>query len=146
MGYPSLQSVLDAARNLTYNRQGNLLRTNGLWHVFIFLRHRRLNNILDSQTFNESYDLAEACFDINGIKLPVTSESRQVYYEPGAIGGKAPINFFRHREGPRQTYLNRLYTGLTGEGQKQPRLFSASQKSLPTIISLASDWIRTLRV
>ncbi|MEO7509316.1 MAG: AAA family ATPase [Pyrinomonadaceae bacterium] len=110
----------------------------------MFLRHRRLNGMGASFEFN-SFDLTEACFDIAGIYLPVVSGSRNVYYEAGASQGNSPSQFFRHREGPRQTFLNRIYTGLTGSGPNQPDLFDASDSRLPTTISLKPDWISTLR-
>src|SRR5213083_3554116 len=122
MGYPSLPTVLEAVRRLTYKDSRELLRTNGLWHVLIFLRHRRLNGMKDHYTLSTSYDLAESCFDLNGIYLPITNTSRNVYYEPAATAGASPKNFFRNKEGPRQTYQNRIQTGLSGRGPRQAKL------------------------
>jgi hypothetical protein len=145
VGYPSLSIVIEAAQALTYANDGkSLLRTKGLWHVLIFLRHRRLNGLKDSYEFN-SYDLSEACFDVNGIYLPIEKNSRNAYYEPAATAGNTSSALFRHREGPRQTYLNRYYTGLTGSGPKQPRLFTASGSELPITLSLLPEWIDELR-
>jgi hypothetical protein len=89
--------------------------------------------------------LAQAAFDLNGVTLPITEESRNVYFEPGATQGNAIQKLFRHREGPRQTYLNRIYTGLVGSGPRQPKLFDASNNALPTTVNLVADWIEVLR-
>ncbi|MCG9889938.1 MAG: AAA family ATPase [Thermosynechococcaceae cyanobacterium MS004] len=144
MGYPSLEEILDSARHLTYKNDEELIRTNGFWHVLIFLRHCRLHGNLSASTFN-AFDLAEACFDLNGIELPVNRQSRNVYYEAGAAQGKNSAALFRHWQGPRQTYLNRIYTGLVGEGPRQPRLFNASSKTLPVTVSLVDNWVEVLR-
>lgn len=145
MGYASLSTIIEAARALTFADDGHtLLRTKGLWHVLIFLRHRRLHGLRDSYEFN-SYDLSEACFDINGVYLPIEKDSRNAYYEPAASQGNTTSSLFRHREGPRQTFLNRFYTGLTGAGPNQPRLFTASSRSLPVTIKLVPEWINELR-
>jgi hypothetical protein len=120
MSFPTLDTIIEAVKKLTFADDGvTLTRTQGLWHVLMFLRHRRTNNMLQTYTFSSSYDLAPACFDLNGIFLPVKSDSRTVYYEPGATQGRDPSRLFRHREGPRQTYLNRIQTGLSGGGPRQ---------------------------
>lgn len=89
--------------------------------------------------------MAQAAFDLNGVTLPITEESRDVYFEPGATQGNEVQKLFRHREGPRQTYLNRIYTGLVGSGPRQPKLFDASNNALPTTVNLVADWIAVLR-
>ena len=145
MGFPSLFTVIEAAKRLTFADDGHtLIRTKGLWHVLMFLRHRRLHGLNNTYEFN-SFDLSEACFDVNGIYLPIEPDSRNSYYEPAASQGNTTAKLFRHREGPRQTYLNRIYTGLTGRGRYQPNLFTASNQSLPTTISLVPNWIDELR-
>ena len=144
MGYPSQAQVFSAVKRLTWKDEYAYVRTNGLWHVLMFLRHVACNNKNDQQTFS-AYDLSESVFDLNGVSLPVIQESRNVYYEPGSTGGNDVEKFFRHREGPRQTYLNRIYTGLTGAGPRQPKLFIASSNILPTTLSLANEWITVLR-
>jgi hypothetical protein len=149
MGYPSLPEIIDSARSLTYkepgSQSGELIRTNGFWHVLIFLRYCRINGRVKTPTLN-AYDLAEACFDLNGINLPIYQESRDVYYEPGATQGKNSGNLFRHRQGPRQTFLNRIYTGLIGAGVKQPKLFEVNGNKLPVTVSLVNDWVKVLRL
>jgi energy-coupling factor transporter ATP-binding protein EcfA2 len=144
MGFPSKQQVLEAAKHLAIKDEGVFVRTNGLWHVLIFLRHRACHGANSQYTF-ESYDLAQAAFDLNGVTLPVVEESRDVYFEPGATQGNEFQKLFRHREGPRQTYLNRIYTGLVGSGPRQPKLFDASNNALPTTVNLVGDWIKVLR-
>jgi energy-coupling factor transporter ATP-binding protein EcfA2 len=144
MGFPSKQQVLDAAKHLSLKDEGVFVRTNGLWHVLVFLRHRACHETHSHYTF-ESYDLAQAVFDLNGVTLPVTEDSRDVYFEPGATQGSEFIKMFRHREGPRQTYLNRIYTGLVGAGPRQPKLFDASNNALPTTVNLVAEWIPELR-
>jgi len=144
MGYPSLLQVTEAAKHLALKQDGTFIRTNGLWHVLIFLRHKACHGG-ESQYTLESYDLAQAAFDLNGLSLPISERSRDVYFEPGATQGNEIRKLFRHREGPRQTYLNRITTGLTGAGVRQPRLFTASSPSLPSTVSLAENWIEILR-
>ena len=120
------------------------IRTKGLWHVLIFLRHRRLHGLEASYEFN-AFDLSEASFDLLGVSLPIKHDSRNVYFEPGPTQGNHTERFFRHREGPRQTFLNRIYTGLAGAGPQQPALFEVSQTSLPVQVSLRDNWIHVLR-
>lgn len=144
MPYPTLSDVIICAKSLTFAESGKLIRTNGLWHVLIFLRHLRLTG-QTAPVILHAYDLAEACFDINGVMLPISRDSRQVYYEPGATTGSKPSNMFRHREGPRQTFLNRIQTGLTGVGPRQLGLFRTDGTTLPVRVSLADDWINVLR-
>ncbi|GAB6059728.1 AAA family ATPase [Desulfonatronum parangueonense] len=144
MGFPSIQQVLEAANHLTFKGDGFFIRTNGLWHVLMFLRHKACHGASKEYTF-ESYDLAQAAFDLNGVTLPITEDARNVYFEPGATQGNEFRRLFRHREGPRQTYLNRIYTGLVGSGPRQPKLFDASKNALPTTVSLVSNWINALR-
>lgn len=147
MGYPSIVEIIDSARKLTYREpdsEAELIRTNGFWHVLIFLRYLRLNGRRNEAVLY-AFDLAEACFDLNGIDLPINRQSRNVYYEPGAAQGSAASALFRHREGPRQTYLNRIYTGLAGQGPRQPRLFNVSGTTLPVTVSLVGDWVNVLR-
>ena len=145
MAYPSLQAVVAAAEQLTYAASGDrLLRTNGLWHVLAFLRHCRVSGTGRERELS-AYDLAEAVFDLNGIELPITADARNVYYEPGATGGRSPKNLFRHQDGPRQTYLNRIQTGLSGVGPRQPNLFRVNGTTLPVRVSLTTDWIDQLR-
>jgi AAA domain (dynein-related subfamily) len=144
MGFPSKQQVLEAAKHLSFKDEGVFVRTNGLWHVLMFLRHRACHGVRSQYTF-ESYDLAQAAFDLNGVSLPVEDESRNVYFEPGATQGNEAHKLFRHREGPRQTYLNRIYTGLVGAGPRQPKLFDASNNALPTTVNLVDNWISVLR-
>lgn len=143
MGYPNQTQVLEAAKRLTVKEDGSFIRTNGLWHVLMFLRHRACHGGKDQYTF-ESYDLAESAFDLNGVTLPVPETGRNVYFEPGPTAGNELQKFFRHREGPRQTYLNRIYTGLVG-GARRPKLFDASSDYLPTTVNLAADWLKVLR-
>lgn len=145
MGYPSLSAISEAAQRLTYvNSDHDLIRTVGLWHVLIFLRHRRLHGRREEYTFN-AYDLAEACFDLNGVRLPIIRTTPYAYYEPGATIGSSPLQFFRRGEGPRQTYLNRVQTGLSGQGPRMPQLFTISGATLPITVSLVPDWIQRLR-
>ena len=134
MGYPSLGTIVESAQRLNVGVNNITIRTRGFWHVLIFLRYCRINGGGRSHTFTDPYEFAEASFDLTGIYLPILENSRDVYYEPGATQGIPPTGFFRHRQGPRQTYLNRIYTGLTGAGQKQPHLFDASSNSLPTMM------------
>jgi MoxR-like ATPase len=141
VGFASLPEVVQSAQNLTINGD-RYLRTAGFWQVLIFLRECRLRN---RQTLTlTSFDLAEACFDINGIFLPIQMGSRNVYYEPGAKMGATPAKMFRHREGPRQTFLNRIQTGLSG-GVSRPNLFVIDHPQLPITASLHPEWIRELR-
>ena len=143
MGFPSQDQVLQAAKRLTFKEDGSFIRTNGLWHVLMFLRHAACHGHHQQYTF-ESHDLAQAAFDLNGVLLPISEDTRNCYFEPGATGGTEVLKFFRHRDGPRQTYLNRIYTGLVG-GARRPKLFDASGDSLPTTVNLVSDWLRVLR-
>lgn len=148
--YPSVQNVLKALDSLNYQDESKkvLLRTHGLWHTFIFLRHCRLNQDQVRNfkfEFTSSNQFIEACFDVNGLVLPIHQDSRDVYYEPAASQGQTPVDFFRHKQGPRQTYLNRIYTGLVGQGKKQLQLFHANSSSLPVEVSLREDWISVLR-
>jgi len=152
MGFVSQHNLLEAVNSIMFKHddnscKDNMLRTHGFWHVLIALRHLRLTNdsIVRSFVLSQSYDLAEACFDINGIYLPVESTSREVYFEPAATSGKGPSDYFRHREGPRQTYANRIYTGLGGNGPRQPKLFDLSGSSLPVTVALNKDWVKSLR-
>jgi len=144
MSYPSESQILEAAKRLSIKEGGALVRTNGLWHVLMFLRHRACHGMKSEYTF-EAYDLAEAAFDLNGVTLPIADDSRNVYFEPGATQGREIVNLFRHRDGPRQTYLNRIYTGLVGNGPRRPTLFQASSISLPTKVNLVDDWIVRVR-
>lgn len=144
MGYPSKQQVLEAAKHLSFKDGGVFVRTNGLWHVLMFLRHKVCHGSVPAHTF-ESFDLVEAAFDLNGVTLPVNDQSRNAYFEPGATQGNDAHKLFRHREGPRQTYLNRMYTGLVGAGPRQPKLFDATNNALPTTLNLVTDWISVLR-
>ncbi len=139
MGYATREQILQAANALTFRADQTIRRTKGLWHVFVFLRATALQN-LDTLTLT-SFGLTEACFDVLGIQLPIAMDSRNVYYEPAATMGS---NMFRHREGPRQTILNRMQGGLSGGGNK-PDLFTTDQIQLPITISLATNWISNLR-
>ena len=117
----------------------------GFLHALhVFLRHRACHGSNKKYTF-EAFSLAEAAFDIAGIELPVSENARSTYFEPAATGGKTPAAFFRHADGPRQTFLNRFYTGLVGAGPRQPKLFDASSNVLPVTISLQENWIDVLR-
>lgn len=145
MGFPSEEAVLQSAKRLCLRDNGTLTRTNGFWHVLMFLRHQALHGRHRQYTFEVSYDLAEAAFDLNGVLLPIEDASRNVYFEPAATQGTEPVRFFRHREGPRQTYLNRIYTGLAGAGPRQPKLFDTSSNALPATINLVTNWVQTLR-
>jgi 5-methylcytosine-specific restriction protein B len=140
MGYPSEHQVIESLKSLVFKSDGSFYRTNGFWHVLMYLRHRACNGIQEKYTF-EAFDLAQAAFDINGIILPIKDGEREVYFEPGATQGKDVFKLFRHQDGPRQTYLNRIYTGLTGAGPKQPKLFNATSIALPVTINLLDDWI-----
>jgi energy-coupling factor transporter ATP-binding protein EcfA2 len=144
MPYPSFAQVSTAAKNLSTKEGDNLVRTNGLWHVLMFLRHCALRGNSRTQTFN-AYDLSEAAYDLTGLYLPIDQESRNCYFEPGATQGNSILLFFRHHQGPRQTFLNRIYTGLAGAGPRQPNIFSVSNTALPTEIRLNDNWIQTLR-
>jgi MoxR-like ATPase len=144
VGYPSLDQVLAAASDLTFADGTTLVRTKGFWHVFIFLRAARLLNQATTLTF-AAFDLAEPAFDLNGVFLPVGMTSRNVYYEPGASQGANPSKLFRHREGPRQTYLNRIQTGSLSGGLTKPNLFDINHSTLPVTVTLRDDWIDTLR-
>ena len=143
MGFPSQDQVLQAAKRLTFKEDGSFIRTNGLWHVLMFLRHAACHGHHQQYMF-ESHDLAQAAFDLNGVLLPISEDTRNCYFEPGATGGTEVLKFFRHRDGPRQTYLNRIYTGLVG-GARRPKLFDASSDSLPTTVHLVADWLKVLR-
>lgn len=158
MGYPSLAQVADAIDALNFETAGSgddppeLRRTLGLWHVLIYLRHRRLTRASGTQPgqnptrrLEGSYDIAEACFDVAGICLPIESGDRKVYYEPAASSGSGPERFFRHREGPRQTFQNRIQTGLSGQGPRQPDLFDISSAQLPLDASLRPNWMTEVR-
>lgn len=139
------QSVLALNYRNTLEKIGPI-RTKGFWHVLIALRHIRLQNLAErSFEVQLSYDMAEACFDLNGISLPIGNESRQVYYEPAASSGSNPGEYFRHREGPRQTYQNRIQTGLGGGGPRQPHFFDVSSASLPTAVTFRKNWIEEFR-
>jgi hypothetical protein len=83
-------------------------------------------------------------FDVLGLDLPIGLNDRQVYFEPGASAGSSPADLFRHRDGPRQTILNRIQTGLSG-GPRRPSLFSVSSQTLPATVSLVDNWIPNLR-
>jgi energy-coupling factor transporter ATP-binding protein EcfA2 len=144
MGFLSETQVIESANRLMKKDAGGFIRTNGLWHVLIFLRFCACKDGLKEYEFL-AYDLAQAAFDLNGIVLPISNGGRDVYFEPGATQGNFATKFFRHHEGPRQTYLNRIYTGLTGSGPKQPKLFDASGISLPVKISLTENWLQNLR-
>lgn len=144
MGFPTETQVIASAKALTQKEDGSFVRTNGLWHVLMFLRLCACKNGLKQYEF-QAQDLAQAAFDLNGIKLPIDSGARNAYFEPGATQGKEIANLFRHHDGPRQTYLNRIYSGLAGAGPKQPKLFNVSSTHLPTKIELTEDWVQNLR-
>ena len=144
MGFPSTGQVVAAVDQLTFKRDGSLIRTQGLWHVLMFLRYRACSGMRDTYTFH-AHDLTQAAFDVCGIRLPDAQGARRNYFEPGAAGGRTVQDLFRHQDGPRQTFLNRIYTGLEGSGPRMPKLFKASANSLPTKLKLQPDWIDTLR-
>lgn len=144
MPFPSIEDILHSSDRLTFQDPDHLFRSNGLWHALIFQRHNRLNNLKGQYKLN-AYDLTEACFDILGVTLPSNNDARLVYYEPGATQGNAPAKLFRHREGPRQTFLNRIQTGLSGGGPRQLKLFSTDGTTLPITVKLQDDWINVLR-
>lgn len=144
MGFPTETQVIESAKKLMQKDDGVFVRTNGLWHVLMFLRFCACKGEVKQYEF-QAHDLAQAAFDLNGIELPVVTGARNVYFEAGATQGKEIANFFRHHEGPRQTYLNRIYTGLAGAGPKQPKLFDVSGNHLPVKISLTKEWIQNLR-
>jgi hypothetical protein len=144
MGFPSTDQVVAAVEQLVFKGDGSLIRTQGLWHVLMFLRYRACSGLRDTYTFN-AHDLAQASFDICGIRLPDAVGARRTYFEPGATGGRSVEDLFRNQDGPRQTFLNRIYTGLEGSGPRKPNLFKASANVLPTKLTLKTDWIETLR-
>ncbi len=144
MGFPSTEQVVAAVKQLVFKTDGSLIRTQGLWHVLMFLRYRACSGLHDTYTFN-AHDLAQASFDICGIRLPDTVGARRTYFEPGATGGRTVEDLFRNQDGPRQTFLNRIYTGLEGSGPRKPKLFKVSANVLPTKLTLQPDWIETLR-
>ena len=125
--------------------QRQLLRSQGLWHVLIYLRHKALGRLDEPIHFLTSYELAAAAFDIVGVYLPISKNSRNCYFEPAATAGKDISAYYRHREGPRQTFLNRIQTGLSGQGPRQPHLFNVTSSSLPFECSLVGDWINVTR-
>src|SRR5438309_1836299 len=139
MGYASLAQVIQAASSLTYDKDDSFRRTKGFWHVLIFLRATVLQGATTLTL--TSFDLTESCFDVNGIHLPIEPNSRNVYFEPAATAGS---NMFRHRDGPRQTFLNRVQGGLSGGGNK-PNLLLINQQQLPITVSLTPTWITNLR-
>jgi hypothetical protein len=146
--FPKLDELLNAldALNFQHGDAKSLSRSQGLWHVLAFLRLRRITTPFSEEFhFSSSTEFMEVCFDVNGLVLPINSNSRAVYYEPAASQGKNPTEYFRNYQGPRQTYLNRIYTGLVGAGKKQPKLFSATGTSLPVTIGLEKNWIDVLR-
>lgn len=148
MAVPTIEEVLQSVDKLIWKdeQKSILRRSQGLWHVLIFLRHCRLTEATSRVCFfQNATEFAKACFDVNGIYLPISSEGRYVYYEPCASQGKTPADFFRHKEGPRQTYLNRIYTGLSGGGPKKPEYFESSESSFPTTISLKDNWVQKFR-
>jgi MoxR-like ATPase len=145
VAFPTLEEIIEAVNRLNITPSGNTIRSVGLWHVLIFLRHRRIAGGEQYQKFG-AYDLAQACFDIVGINLPIDSTSdRDVYYEPAATQGSSPSTYFRHFQGPRQTFLNRIYDGLTGRGVRQPALFQCDSHNLPVNVRLTNDWITEIR-
>jgi MoxR-like ATPase len=110
-----------------------------LWHVLFFLRATALHGA--STLKLRGFDLAEPCFDVNGIHLPIEKASRNVYYEPAASGA----DMFRHRDGPRQTFLNRIQTRSLSGGLNKPNLFIVVGQQLPITVSLSEGWISNLR-
>ena len=148
MAYPTTEEILQAVDNLIWKdgEEKALRRSQGFWHTFIFLRHCSINGAAERKyNFTKTSDFVQACFDVNGIYLPIDSSSRSVYFEPCATQGNTPSSYFRNQQGPRQTYLNRIYTGLVGEGPRQPNLFKGSSKTLPVIVELNENWIQVLR-
>jgi hypothetical protein len=143
MPYPTKEEVLLAVRRLNSGPSNRRLRTNGLWHVLIFLRHRRLNGLQDAYTLS-SFDLTEACFDLNGIRLPVSGSDQYIYYEPAASSG-TESDYFHQANAPRNTYLERIQRSLSGRGQRQPDFFETDGTSLPVTVSLRSNWITAVR-
>ena len=144
MGFPTEAQVVESAKRLMQKDDGAFVRTNGLWHALMFLRFCACKKGVNQYEF-QAHDLAQAAFDLNGIELPVASGARNVYFEAGATQGKKVADFFRHHEGPRQTYLNRIYTGLAGAGPRQPKIFDVSGTYLPVKIKLTNDWVQNLR-
>lgn len=144
MGFLTETQVIASAKKLMQKDDGAFVRTNGLWHALMFLRFCACRGGVKQYEF-QAHDLAQAAFDLNGIELPVASGARNVYFEAGATQGKEAANFFRHHDGPRQTYLNRIYTGLAGAGPKQPKIFDVSGNYLPVKINLTKDWVENLR-
>lgn len=148
LGYPTKVDLTKIIEKLLFkgNDKEKLRRSQGLWHVFIFLRHCTLKRIPERIVhFESANDLEDACFDLNGVSFPIESKSRNVYFEPFASQGKDVLSLFRHQDGPRQTYLNRMYTGLSGGGPKKPEYFSSTSTTLPVTISLKDNWILELR-
>ncbi len=143
MGFPSIQSVVQAAFDLIHSPDGGVNRTRGLWHVLIFLRARRLLGNPTQLTLH-AFSLTEAAFDVTGVLLPTSTTARNVYFEPAASQGD-PHKMFRHREGPRQTFLDRLKTGFDGRSVYQPNLFQKTGQTLPFTASLQPEWIEVLR-
>src|ERR1039458_3560839 len=131
MGYASLDQIVRAANSLTFQHNGEIRHTRGLWHVLFFLRATALHGA--STLKLRGFDLAEPCFDVNGIHLPIEKASRNVYYEPAASGA----DMFRHRDGPRQTFLNRIQTRSLSGGLNKPNLFIVVGQQLPITVSLS---------
>ena len=143
MNYFSPDAIVKAADGLVFDADRALIRTRGFWHVLIFLRARRLLDSPD-QLLLRAFSLTEAAFDLNGISLPSTPDARNVYFEPGASQGFSE-DMFRHREGPRQTYLDRIKNGFDGRTHWQPNLFNKSGTTFPINVSLQPNWIEVLR-
>src|SRR6266403_3255116 len=136
MGYASLDQVVQAASSLSFEEDGTTIRrTKGLWHVLIFLRATGLQGYTTLTL--ASFDLTQACMDVVGIHLPIEIQSRNVYYEPAPTNNR---NMFRHRDGPRQTFLNRIQTGLSGGGNK-PDLVAINRTQLPITVSFRPNCI-----
>ncbi len=142
MPFPSMEQVIESVRRLNYDDKGDEIHTCGLWHILIFLRHRRLHGMQEEYTLYGD-TLAVAAFDILGINFADNARDL-AYYEPAATEKKPP-EYFRVAGGVRNTITNRFQTGLSGLGPRQPNVVRISKATLPLDVKLHPDWIDNLR-
>jgi len=117
------------------------LKISGLWPIIVLLRHFRLNGIAPqgSVVLAQGESLMPACFDVLGVQLGTTKDDQRVYFEPGKPPYSGP---WKNGESPRNTYQNRIQTGLSGQGVRTPNYITTSGQALPVTVQFKSDWIQ----
>ena len=146
MPFPNKKEISNALKELSYLEPNKLLRGSGIWHVFQFLRFCVENGGARRQSLS-SFSLTDFAFETTGVQLPEKhiDQSGDLYFEPFATGGSELKDFFRKFDAPRNVFLNRIQTGLSGNGPRQPNIFKVHSQQLPCDVELNVNWIEELR-